>query len=603
MLTLVGSLALGVVFAPTGSLLWTASSGAAFEPSAQQMLLGDGELGEGLFGSAVAISTDSQTALVGGPGDGGDAGGVWVFTRSDSTWTQETKLTSGETAGEGRGESHFGRAVAVSADGDTALVGGPGAGADAGAVWVFTRSGSTWTQQEKLTVSDEVGVSHFGRSVALSGDGDTAVIGGPGDGEGEGAVWVFTRSGSTWAEQEKLTPGDEAGEGGFGRAVSMSAAGNAALVGGPGDDSNAGAAWVFARSGSTWTQQGGKLTGKGEQGGGQFGESVALSGDGETGLIGGPVDSEGTGAAWVFARSGSTWSQQGGKLVSGGHRERYFGSGVALSATGNLALVGDFAANGKVGGAWMFARSGSTWTKLGFYLTGDAEEEGEGQLGRSVALPGDGETALVGGPGDDERTGGAWMFAGLPQLSGPPEEEGHKKLKTSESPPEQPSTARGGTETPATGQVAKGEVLGTKEAGRPPVTGVVRLVSTHIVVSRSGRAAVKLACTGTGRCVGRVTLSIRTHVKGSPRAKSSRSKKATTRTIAIGTVAFSIAPGRTSTVALKLTHSGGLLLSAGHGRLTVGLKLRKSLPAPVQTRTATVHLALQKPRKTVKLKK
>ena len=113
----------------------------------------------------------------------------------------------------------------------------------------------------------------------------------------------------------------EVSEGEFGYSVALSADGNTALIGGDRDNGEVGAAWVFTRSGSTWTQQGAKLTGSGEIGAGAFGDSVALSADGNTALIGGYRDNEGVGAAWVFTRSGSTWTQQGAKLT-GKRRER-----------------------------------------------------------------------------------------------------------------------------------------------------------------------------------------------------------------------------------------------------------------------------------------
>src|SRR5438067_1524192 len=126
-----------------------------------------------------------------------------------------------------------------------------------------------------------------------------------------------------------------------GYGVALSANGNTALVGGPGDYGETGAAWIFTRSGSTWTQQGAKLTGSGETGEGRFGASVALSSDGNTALIGGPSDNNGDGAAWAFTRVGETWTQQGAKLTGKGEvGASAFGSSVALSSTGNTALIG-----------------------------------------------------------------------------------------------------------------------------------------------------------------------------------------------------------------------------------------------------------------------
>jgi trimeric autotransporter adhesin len=140
---------------------------------------------------------------------------------------------------------------------------------------------------------------------------------------------------------EKLTGGGGVGEGEFGIGVALSSNGNTALIGGSTDNSGIGAAWVFTRSGGVWTQQGEKLTGTGETGKGGFGQSVALSSDGNTALIGGPFDNSSTGAAWVFTRSGETWAQQGSKLTGSGEvGSAEVGSGVALSSGGNTALLG-----------------------------------------------------------------------------------------------------------------------------------------------------------------------------------------------------------------------------------------------------------------------
>jgi hypothetical protein len=140
--------------------------------------------------------------------------------------------------------------------------------------------------------------------------------------------------------------------------VALSGDGITALIGGPGYNSGVGAAWVFTRSGSTWTQLGGKLTGGGESGRGKFGMRVALSGDGDTALIGGPSDNGSAGAAWVFTRSASTWTQLGGRLTGSGENSTTdFGIGVALAGDGNTALIGGFTASLFVGAAWVFLRA------------------------------------------------------------------------------------------------------------------------------------------------------------------------------------------------------------------------------------------------------
>ena len=358
-------------------------------------------------GWSVALSGDGNTALIGAEG------GAWVFTRSGGTWTQqgEKLVGTGDVNHSGTGDS-----VALSEDGNTALIGDPDDNGSTGAAWVFTRSGGTWTQQgPKLVGSGADGTAEQGWSVALAGDGNTALIGGPGDGVAHGtltgAAWVFTRSGGTWTQQGgKLAGSGAVGSSGQGQSVALSGDGNTALIGGDADNLFVGAAWVFTRSGTHWTQQGPKLVGPG---GGAAGWSVALSGDGNTALIGGPLNG-GSGAAWVFTRSGGTWTQQGAKLAgSGAVGSSSQGWGVALSGDGNTALIGGPGDNHGLGAAWVFTRSGGTWTQQGSKLAGSGAIGSSGQ-GQSVALAGDGNTALIGGPGDNGSAGAAWVFATPP---------------------------------------------------------------------------------------------------------------------------------------------------------------------------------------------
>jgi hypothetical protein len=387
------------------------------DPIVQQgeKLTGSGETGKGYFGLSVALSTDGNTALVGGFFDNSEVGAAWVFARFGSAWVQQgPKLTGGEESG----NASFGWSVALSANGNTALVGGHLDGSQAGAVWVFARTGTTWSQQgSKLTATEETAGDHFGESVALSADGNTALIGSPHDGPNArvGAAWVFTRSGSTWSQQGTKLIGSSSGEAEFGQSVALSAEGNTALIGGPTYSNRLGAAWVFTRTGSTWSPQGSKLIGGGQSGEAEFGHSVALSANGHTALIGGPVDNSTAGAAWVFTRTESTWSQQGTELTGGGESGgAEFGYSVALSEEGNTALIGGPVDNGDVGAAWDFQRSGSTWSQQGSKLTDPGEPAGA-YFSRSVALSGSGNTALVGAYGENKDVGGAFVLVNPPE--------------------------------------------------------------------------------------------------------------------------------------------------------------------------------------------
>jgi hypothetical protein len=380
----------------------------------------------GLFGSTIAMSADGNTAVISSPGSAGIAGGAWVFTRSGSTWIQQGgKLVGSEEvasesesciteAGEEAGECRLARSIAISADGDTVLIGSPHQNGSTGAAWVFTRSGSEWEQQGgKLTGGQENPKGRFGKSVALSADGNTALIGGTLDRGGKGSAWVFTRSGATWEQQTKLTPAGEEGEGHFGVSVALSADGNTALVGGPGDSAYAGAVWPFMRTDASWTQQGSKLTGGEESGAGHFGVSVALAADGNTALVGARHDGEGLGAAWAFTRTESTWAQQGPKITGAGDESGAgeLGYSVSLSPGGNKALIGAPRDNSSAGAAWELDRSGSTWEQQGPKILG-SEEIGPARFGASVALATAASYALIGGPYDSDKVGAVWTFTG-----------------------------------------------------------------------------------------------------------------------------------------------------------------------------------------------
>jgi len=352
---------------------------------------GTEETGTGEFGYSVAVSADGDTAAVGGEADNSYTGAAWVFTRSEGKWTQQgSKLKGAEETGEGE----FGYSVALSSEGNTLLVGGLNDNKGHGAAWVFTRSEGKWTAQGgKLTGgAEETSAGNFGVSVALSSNGNTAAIGVYT--LGAGAVWVFTRSEGKWTQQgKKLTSEEATGEATFGHSVALSSDGNTMVIGGYNENVSNGAAWVFTRSEGKWTQQGKKLTGGS---GGAFGMSVALSADGNTALIGAPYESKFAGAAWVFTRSEEKWTEQA-KLTS---EEGELGWDVALAAGGgNTALLGTAGA-----GVVVFTRSAGTWTQQGSRVTG------EGHFGLSVALSSNGSTALVGRPADSSNAGAVSVF-------------------------------------------------------------------------------------------------------------------------------------------------------------------------------------------------
>ena len=376
----------------------------------QQKLVGTGAVGKSQQGYSVALSTDGNTALVGGIADNGGVGAIWVYTRaSNGEWAQQ----GSKLVGTGAQHSAQGVSVALSADGNTALVGGPSDSRLVGAAWVYTRdSHGEWAQQgSKLVGTGAVGGSYQGASVALSADGNTALIGGDFDNGYVGAAWVYTRSGnSEWAQQGGKLIGPTVGSSYQGISVALSADGKTAIVGGYADNAGVGTAWVYARSHDAWAQES-KLVGTGAQGSVRQGYAVALSADGNTAVVGAPLDGGLRGAAWVYTRNHGEWAQQGSKLVGTGAAGHAFqGLSVAVSADGKTALVGADYDDGGVGAAWVYTRDGhGKWAQQGSKLLG-AGAVGTSAQGVSVALSADGNTAIVGGRDDGDGPGAAWVY-------------------------------------------------------------------------------------------------------------------------------------------------------------------------------------------------
>ncbi len=364
-------------------------------------------------GRSVAISADGNTAIIGGFDDNGGLGAAWVFTRSGSSWAQQgTKLVgTGNT-----GLAEQGQSVSISADGNTAIVGGFMDNSGVGAAWIFIRSGGTWTQQgSKLVGTSSIGAAQQGRSVSLSADGNTAIVGGYQDNSNAGAAWIYTRSGSAWTQQgSKLVGTGNTGNANQGYAVSLSADGNTAIVGGLADNSFLGAAWVYTRTGGVWTQQGSKLAGTSNVGAAEQGSSVSLSADGNTAILGGYGDNSTVGAAWVFTRSGGAWAQQGSKLVgTDGMGAPEQGLSVSLTADGNTAIVGGINDNSGLGAAWIYTRSGGAWTQQGSKFVGIGSVGSVINQGYSIAVSADGNTAIEGGVEDNNGQGAAWAFTSV----------------------------------------------------------------------------------------------------------------------------------------------------------------------------------------------
>jgi hypothetical protein len=466
---------------------------------------GEGGALDGHIGSGVAISGDGNTVAVGAQHEGSNArgingnqnddsaynaGAVYVFTKTGSAWAQQAYIKASNT---GSGD-HFGNAVALSADGNTLAVAAfwessraTGINGDqndnsipqAGAVYLFTRSGSAWAQQAYIKASNTGNAGtgdlpgegdQFGFSIALSGDGNTLAVGatsedssaaginGNQSDEGAntaGAVYVFTRGGTTWSQQAYIksdavpmaTVGDQ-----FGYALDLSADGNTLAVGvydegGSGRAVNApldamrngsGGGYVYRRTGTAWAREAYLKTWNSE-GGDSWGVAISLSDNGDT-LALGSVDEDclcpgahtapgegaadqkantSSGAAAVFVRAGTTWTQQAYVKPSNTGPNDWFGVRLALSGDGGTLAVGaqneDSAAQGvngrqddesavEAGAVYVFTRSGATWSQQ-VYLKG-ANTQAYDEFGSSVGLTRDGRTLVVGARGEDSGAGG-----------------------------------------------------------------------------------------------------------------------------------------------------------------------------------------------------
>jgi hypothetical protein len=362
----------------------------------------------------------------------------------------------------------FGISVALSADGSTLAVGAPGessaatgingdrrstAAPNSGAVYVFTRSGLSWTQQAYVKASNTGVHDEFGTSVALSADGSTLIVGAPEESSAatgiggdqtsnaasrSGAVYVFTRGGTTWSQQAYVKASNTGVDDDFGTSVALSANSSTLVVGAPGERSaatgiggdqtsdaapGAGAVYVFVRDGATWSQQAYVKASNTEDSDG-FGAAVALSTDGSVLAVGAPRESSAAtgvggdqtsnaavsaGAAYVFTRSGAVWSQQAYVKASNTDSNDVFGSPVALSGDGSTLAVGAPGeastargiggnqvdnASPSAGAVYVFVQSGASWAQQAYVKASNTG--GPDLFGHSVALAADGSTMVVG---------------------------------------------------------------------------------------------------------------------------------------------------------------------------------------------------------------
>ena len=368
------------------------------------------------FGTSV--STDGTRAIVGAPtNDAGgtlDSGAAYVFLRAaNGLWSQEAKLIATDKVS----NDFFGTSVSIS--GVRAVVGATGQDASAnaaGAAYVFTRTGTTWTQEAKLLASD--GASNNGMGASVSTTGDRIAVGSPGAKGGNvnnaGQVYIYTRAiAGTWSQEAILNASDRSVADGLGISVSLS--GDSVIAGANlKGNNNVGGAYVWVRAGAgTWSQQA-ILVHADFASDDQFGSSVSLSGD--RAVIGAPLKNQtvltDAGAVYAFTRSGTVWTQEAKIVAADAAAGALFGSSVSIS--GSRAIIGSSAATVNAaarGAAYVYLRDGiGAWSQEVKFTGSDSAAADS--FGTSVSISG--VNAIVGASGNDpsavSNAGAAYAF-------------------------------------------------------------------------------------------------------------------------------------------------------------------------------------------------
>ncbi len=417
-------------------------------------------------GSRLAVTADREASDETGTGGSGandnaaQSGAVYVFARNGSTWIEEAYIKAHNTDS----EDWFGGSLALSGDGSRLAVGASqedsnetgvgGSGTDnsatnSGAVYVFARSGSTWTQEAYVKASNTGAEDRFGASVALSGDASRLAVGANAEDSSVGAAYVFVRNGSAWTQEAYVKASNMGGADHFGLHVALSEDGSRLAVGAPEEDSDetgvggsgtdnsatgSGAVYVFARVESAWSQEA-YVKASNTEAGDSFGWALALSADGgslvvgaydedssETGVGGAGTDNsaERSGAAYVFMRDGTTWSQEAYVKASNADEYDQFGISVSLSSDGSRLAVGANAEDSSesgvgglgadnsrtgAGATYLFVRADNAWRQEAYVK---ASNPGlTDSFGMAVALSADGTRLAVGAIHEDSNETGA----------------------------------------------------------------------------------------------------------------------------------------------------------------------------------------------------
>jgi hypothetical protein len=300
-------------------------------------LKGSDATGGDHFGAAVAIS--GSTIVVGAYDQAKNAGRAYVFEKRAPGWSQVAELKGSDTVA----DDYFGWSVAIS--GSSITVGAVGHAQYTGRAYVFKKMASGWSQVAELKGSGTTTEDGFGTSVGIAGT--TAIVGAEGYAKGRGRAYVFTETGSTWTQVAELKASDADADDNFGASVAISP--TTALVGAYGKASSAGRAYVFENTGKGWEQTA-ELKGSNTTAGDYFGISVAISG--KSSVVGAYGHSNFAGRAYVFDHTGKGWEQTAELKGSNTTAGDYLGVSVAISGT--TAVTGAYDRAKDTGGAYVF---------------------------------------------------------------------------------------------------------------------------------------------------------------------------------------------------------------------------------------------------------
>ncbi len=278
------------------------------------------------FGKSVSIS--GNYAVIGALANdenGSNSGSAYIFYYEDNNWYQQAKLTSSD----GTDLDLFGKSVSIS--GNYVMIGATGNddnGSCSGSAYIFSRNDTIWTEQAKLIASDAATENHFGYSVSISGD--YAVIGAMGNDENgthAGAAYIFYRSGTIWSQQAKLLASDGSANDIFGKSVAIFD--DYVIIGAGSVDSN-GFCYIYKRNGTSWTEQA-KLVASDGASQDLFGYSVSIFDNyAVIGACGDDDNGSYSGSTYIFIRSDITWTQQVKLTASDGTADNYFGYSVSI---------------------------------------------------------------------------------------------------------------------------------------------------------------------------------------------------------------------------------------------------------------------------------